>query len=255
MQNPEQCWEAFGDVGGVGLYPYNDTALRREVTKDGTALTPRTLVDRTVKAFLIEAEVPIADRNVSNGGDEGPLRLPSVTLKRRDRASGFGRRRRPRPAAQMPVIWADGGTEAHGVTVGFDLPVAAGPGRAPTPPPLTPGHVTAAPVPRPLDPLFAWQNGSGATRGRGGLVSGAPGDPRAQSHRPRRTPYRRQRWPGEAPIGQRASAGQLELANAPGQRAGQDRLRFAIDSRRRGRPPAERRALVVGSQPLGRQVG
>ena len=227
-KNREQCWEAFGNVSRVGLYPYNDTALRREVTKDGTALTPRTLVDRTVKAFLIEAEVPIAtgtfpteatkdrfDFRVSRSRD---AIVPAGSVADADRER----------LHRCRVIWADGGTEAHGVTVAFDLPVAAGPGRAPTPPPPTPGHVSAAPVPRPLDPLFAWQNGQEL--------------PEAEAvwYREHLAILVRSRIDlGELLIDGSGGRGKLlldnvlrpnsfELANAPGQRAGQDRLRFVI---------------------------
>ena len=54
--NREECWAAFGEVDQVGIYPYNDIALRRELQKRDASVTVRSLVDETVKGLLIESD-------------------------------------------------------------------------------------------------------------------------------------------------------------------------------------------------------
>ncbi len=49
--------------GVVGLYPYNDNALRRALEHVGSDATPRTVVEQCVSINLLEADRHIADGN------------------------------------------------------------------------------------------------------------------------------------------------------------------------------------------------
>jgi hypothetical protein len=225
--NREECWSAFGEVDQVGLYPYGRIALRRELQKRGSSVTARALVDETVKEFLVEADPAIGGGSFPGAGvkdrfDFGVSRakesiVPSGTLSETER----DRLHRAR------VIWADGGLESSGITVAFDLPTSAGTEVPPVEPQLVAPEPKAT-KPSPLVPLFAWQNGEEMLEAEAiwyrerllDLVSSRVDlaamliDP-GPGH-------------GQVVLGRVLGANSFELTRAPGQRAGQNRLRFAI---------------------------
>ena len=64
----DTCHATFGTVsiaglGDVGLYPYNDEALRRAVAHVGESPTPREVLDDCVSTILMEADVHIGQRS------------------------------------------------------------------------------------------------------------------------------------------------------------------------------------------------
>lgn len=226
--NREECWSSFGEVDEVGLYPYNRIALRRELQKRGATVTARTLVDETVKEFLIEAEPAIGGGSFPSDAIKGRFDF-SVSRAKETIVPGGALVEADRDRLhRCRVIWADGGLESTGVTIAFDLPTSAGteaPSPAPQPAP-TPHEATK---PTPLLPLFAWQNGDEMLEAeaiwyrerlldlvvtRVDLASMLidPGQGR-----------------GQVLLGRALAANSFELTRAPGQRAGQNRLRFAID--------------------------
>lgn len=226
--NREECWSAFGEVDQVGLYPYNRIALRRELQKRGTSVTARTLVDGTVKEFLIEADPAIGGglfpgEGVKDRFDFGVSRaketiVPGGTLNEVDR----DRLHRAR------VIWADGGVESGGITVAFDLPTSAGT-EAPVveqPPAAAEPQATK---PTPLVPLFAWQNGEEMLEAEAIWYRERLLDlvvSRVDLAAMLIDPGQGQ---GRVLLGRVLAANSFELTQAPGQRAGQNRLRFVID--------------------------
>lgn len=226
--NREECWAAFGEVDQIGLYPYNRVALRRELQKRGARVTARTLVDQTVREFLIDADPAIGAGSFPGEGvkerfDFGVSRaketiVPVGTLSEADR----DRLHRAR------VIWADGGVESSGIRIAFDLPTSAG-----TEGPVLeePPHATEprATKPTPLVPLFAWQNGEEMLEAEAiwyrerllDLVVSRV-DLAAMLIDPGQ-------GLGQVVLGRVLAANSFELTQAPGQRAGQNRLRFVID--------------------------
>ena len=159
----ETCWPSFGAADDIGLYPYNRTAIRRAVTGSREAVTPRVVVDSFVHDFLLEADVEI-----------GAAEFPSDGVRERFDFSVALSKDAIVPRLKLPeeerdrvhrcrVIWADGGVEAPGITEAFSLPTLEGSA-------LTDdegdedhgserGEHPAPRKPRPLTPLFAWENG------------------------------------------------------------------------------------------------
>jgi hypothetical protein len=226
--NRAECWSSFGSVDDIGLYPYNKTALRRHLRRMGEQITARRIVEETVRDFLVEAD-PVIGRGLFP--DEHTrqrfdftisLDKESIVPKGNLEESQRDRLHRCR------VIWADGRIEKAGITVAFDLPTSDGT----TAPPI---GDTPVPVPRPtakpnpLVPLFSWQNGEEMLEGEAVwyrerlfdlvlsrvdllsmLIDPGPGH-------------------GQMLLGRVLSANSFELTNAPGRRAGRNRLRFPIE--------------------------
>lgn len=64
----DACHAAFGtvpipDLGDVGLYPYNDEALGRALSRIGGSPTPREVLDKCISEILAEADGHIAYRS------------------------------------------------------------------------------------------------------------------------------------------------------------------------------------------------
>lgn len=158
--NRETCWPAFGSVDGIGLYPYNGVAIRRTVAGSREPVTPRLVVDTFVHDFLIEADAEIHDG-----------RFPSERSKQRFDFSVALSKDVIVPATDLApdernrlhrarVIWADGASEHRGIAEAFALPSAEGADYEPEPEPDEPrGRGDDLRRPRPLTPLFDWENG------------------------------------------------------------------------------------------------
>lgn len=164
----ETCHESFGTVeiaglGSVGLYPYNDVALRRAIDRAGTEATPRVVLDECLSTNLLEADTHIA---------AGDYPHPRV----QDQFDFTARMAKDALIAGVPpqdadrvyralVVWGDEQPLPSGIAEAFSLRAVEGARPKQTPAP-TPGP---KPVPRPapptvdspLDSLWQWQNTGG----------------------------------------------------------------------------------------------
>jgi hypothetical protein len=225
--NREECWGSFGSFQENGLYPYNRIALRREVQRRGDRVTARTVVDETIKEFLIEAHPPI-ELGSFPGEDvrarfDFSVGLPKESIVPEGELSTDERDRLHR----CRVIWANGRVESAGIAVAFDLPASAG-GVSAVESPTSPIVVAPDSKPRPLLPLVAWQNGEELLEGEAVwyrerlhelvssrvdlasmLIDPGPG-------------------PGQVLLGRVMTPNSFEIKRAPGQPAGRNRLRFEI---------------------------
>lgn len=124
------CWEGFGETGGVGLFPYNRVALRKSLAKrqtDGELPTPRTIVRRVVTRVLNEAYEELKSKNLPSEefvknqfvhyGMMSPLEIVSDINANEE---VLGRVKRVRE------IWADEGIEHSVVRNWFGLPEPEG---------------------------------------------------------------------------------------------------------------------------------
>ncbi|MDC1390754.1 ATP-binding protein [Gammaproteobacteria bacterium] len=160
------CWQAFGEVDDVGLYPYNKTALNRAINAFEGQITPRDLVSSTVKDFLADSWVEI------NGGS-----FPSETTRERFDFSVNASKSTVVPVStdvseddrerlyRCRVIWADGVKENSVITQAFSLPEAKSNHVSDHPQPVTKDFPEAPEVDRvkpkadPLKKLYDWENG------------------------------------------------------------------------------------------------
>jgi Cdc6-like AAA superfamily ATPase len=166
------CWEGFEEVDGVGLYPYDRTAIERAVRghREGR-VTPRVVVDTFVRDFLIDAEGELKAGTFPS--DTTKSRFDFTTTRARDvivPPSGLEEGERDR-LHRTRVIWMDGTVQRPGITEAFRLPVGDGPPPLPQvdPPPGPspgpgpgPGPQPPPPPPRPnpLLPLYQWESGA-----------------------------------------------------------------------------------------------
>lgn len=119
------CWDGFGHVGDIGFFPYNSAALGKALNgqrERGESATPRTIVERLVQDFLLDAyqefdtkEFP--SRETRSRFSHKPLRSP-VEIVRGIQGSidEVERVRRVRE------IWADELEERPEVREWFNLP-------------------------------------------------------------------------------------------------------------------------------------
>jgi hypothetical protein len=162
------CHRGFGTVevpglGAVGLYPYNDVALRRALEGRGPDPTPRAILDTCVSTELVEAEVHLRrgtypHARVFERFDFRVQRPRETVLGQRsgDEADRLYR---------ALVIWGDEAPLAPEVGDAFSLdkpatgepPSAARESQAQRP---EPAHTATPAKPSPLLPLYQWRNGA-----------------------------------------------------------------------------------------------
>ena len=150
----------IGDLGPVGLYPYNEIALRRAVKHVGADATPRLVLDQCVSTNLLEADVHIA---------KGDYPHPRVY----DQFDRTARMVKEAVVADVPrtdadrvylarLIWGDEQLLPAGIEDAFSLH-KAGVSRAkatpvPTPVPKPDSQPQPSAEESPLGPLLQWQN-------------------------------------------------------------------------------------------------
>jgi hypothetical protein len=224
--NREECWDSFGVVKEVGLYPYNRTALRRSFSKKGSRVTARMLVGEVVRDFLVEADsgidAGVFPSKATSDRFDFTVSLPKEVIVPADSLDEAQRDRLHR----CRVIWADGSVESTAITVAFDLPSVEGKKRGPAPDkPVASVHTR----PEPLVPLFDWENDvemleSEATWYREKLYD-------LVLRRLDLSSMLIDQASGLAQVllGRILSGNSFELKHAPGQRAGQNRLKFPIE--------------------------
>lgn len=167
----ESCHRDFGRVnidglGDVGLYPYNETALRRILEQQGQDATPRHLMDVVLTDTLIEADAHIGrgtfpHARMRERADFRVSQAPATLLG--GRAGPEAER-----AYTALVMWGDEEPLPPAVVEAFALAGLVGsPTSAPVPlPPGLPGTSRVEKLPSqpvtvesPLLPLWQWQNG------------------------------------------------------------------------------------------------
>lgn len=165
----DECHQAFGavdieDLGQVGLYPYNDIALRRAVLGRGDQPTPRAILDVCVRDALIEADRHIGDGSYPHQRVREVFDFTATMLKDAVLDGRTG------PEAdrlyRAMVIWGNEKPLHPGVAEAFSLSVpgalagkvAASSKQPPTPQPPRVDTETTTTV-SPLHELFQWQNG------------------------------------------------------------------------------------------------
>ncbi|MGH4027277.1 MAG: hypothetical protein ACRDRV_22130 [Pseudonocardiaceae bacterium] len=165
----DECHRGFGTVevpvlGRVGLYPYNDVALRRALDGRGRHPTPRDILDACVRKTLGEADTNIAHGTYPHAGvreyfDYTVRQAREAVLRGR---TGDDAERLYRAL----VLWGDEADLTPTVAEAFSLDASATrePGTSPPPekgsPPAGSSKDTAGPTrPSPLMPLLQWQNG------------------------------------------------------------------------------------------------
>ncbi|GAA0251948.1 hypothetical protein GCM10010492_60520 [Saccharothrix mutabilis subsp. mutabilis] len=165
----DECHAAFGTVdvpelGAVGLYPYNEVALRRGLAKRGTNATPRSILDVCVREQLIEADAHIAEGDYPHER----LRERFDFTVRRSKEVVVGRTggEQAERLYRALVLWADEGELAPTVAEAFSLQptrqkgtVVSTPVAKSTDQPAERGAKVVEDLqPSPLNPLFQWQN-------------------------------------------------------------------------------------------------
>ncbi|MBQ1076744.1 ATP-binding protein [Micromonospora sp. C31] len=158
-----QCHAGFDTtdvpgLGSVGLYPYNNIALRRSLEARGSDATPRQILDVCVSEALVEAEPQIArgtypHERVRERFDFKVQRGKETLLT--DRAGTEAER-----LYRALVIWGDEEPLPSAVldAFGFDRSAARQQKVVPTVPPKQ-REKPAQVQPNPLSDLFQWQNG------------------------------------------------------------------------------------------------
>jgi hypothetical protein len=158
------CHAAFGtvefdDLGSVGLYPYNSSALRRAIARLGEAPTPRDVLDECISTNLIEADQHIA---VGDYPHERTRQQFDFQVRKAKQALIDGNPSSdPERTYRALVIWGDEAPVAKGIADAFKLGTS-GPAVDVAPPPTTqtpPAPTTEEELPNPLLPLFQWQVG------------------------------------------------------------------------------------------------
>ena len=156
------CHAAFGSVqvdglGDVGLYPYNESALRRAVARLGDDPTPRDVLDECVSTNLMEA-----DQHIGSGDFPHERTRQQFDFKVRiakDALLAGNPSSDPERTYRTLVIWGDEAPVRAGVLEAFRLDAPSE--VVPTPPkprPRTPEPEDRV-LPNPLLPLFQWQVG------------------------------------------------------------------------------------------------
>ena len=166
----DACHATFGTVsiaglGDVGLYPYNDEALRRAVAHVGESPTPREVLDDCVSTILAEADVHIGQRSYPHERTRDQfdfkVRMAKDALLAGNPSSD------PERAYRALVIWGDESPLPAGIPDAFALdgvaseaaPVTTSPSKGKQLPPSTPVVQEQSKLENKLLSLFQWQNG------------------------------------------------------------------------------------------------
>ena len=134
----QECRETFSHVGGIGLYPYNKTALESALKRTeeiesgrGDQLTPRAVM-HMLRETLEQSEDELETASFPSDAFEGEdnhffhwnLRAPEeVIAPRPERLSEEDWRR----TLRTRVIWADQSEEPEGIRLAFGLPTLDAP--------------------------------------------------------------------------------------------------------------------------------
>lgn len=160
----DDCHAAFGaveipEIGEVGLYPYNATALRRAMSHLGPSPTPRDVLDQCISTNLAEADSHIERGTYPHERTRNQFdffaTLPKDAVLSENPSSD------PERTYRAVVIWGDEHALPGGVLTAFSLggdPSSSAP--QPQPTPTVSDRRPEPDEPSPLLPLFQWQNGA-----------------------------------------------------------------------------------------------
>ncbi|WP_342660846.1 hypothetical protein [Rhodococcus ruber] len=169
----ETCHPSFGTVdisglGEIGLYPYNENALRRAIEHVGENATPRAVLDQCVSEILAEADVHIGAGDFPHERTRAQfdfkVRMAKQPLLERNPSSD------PERAYRAIVIWGDESRLDDGILEAFALDIRGSdqalsrretdsPSGAKTPADKGRAHRPPGQAPSPLQTLFQWQAG------------------------------------------------------------------------------------------------
>lgn len=128
----DECFAAFGKAhigvaGMVGLYPHNETSLRRAFLhlREQNRLSPRSIINEVVRTFLSTADPEIEARafpskEIANLFQTSVTRPQEAIVKEGEAPSPEERER----LLRARIIWRNGQRENPGMHVAFDLPGA-----------------------------------------------------------------------------------------------------------------------------------
>lgn len=131
-----ECLDTFGqvetDIGPIGLYPYNESAIVHGIAKqfddrhrDNRVLTPRTVIERLIDFVLVQAHKDLKDEAMPSDRLTEVLKDGSVLMSPRDLVPEFeeGTSELTR-VFNVRSYWFDCGRESDGVAKAFALPKA-----------------------------------------------------------------------------------------------------------------------------------
>jgi hypothetical protein len=167
----DRCHAGFGTVevpglGDVGLYPYNEVALRRALNQPGKSPTPRRALDVYVTEQLIEADAHLADCSYPH--ERLQERFDFSVQQAKETVLGGRTGTDADRLYRAQVLWGDEESLPPVIAEAFSLkaPATAKPAR---PDPVEPkrkqpAEPAAKPTkperPSPLTQLLQWQNGT-----------------------------------------------------------------------------------------------
>lgn len=162
----DACHATFGSVsiaglGDVGLYPYNEEALSRALSRIGESATPRAVLDKCISEILAEADVNIANRSYPHERTKDQFDF-KVTMAK-DALLESNPSSDPERTYRTLVIWGDESPLLPGVLDAFAIEGASASGVASGASSKGEKPKTQKPEPSQLEnkllPLFQWQNG------------------------------------------------------------------------------------------------
>ena len=160
----DRCHAGFGTVevaglGQVGLYPYNDVALRRALDRQGEAPTPRSVLDDCVVRTLVEAEPRIASGTYPHERVREQFDF-HATKGKQALVDGSGAEVERLYTAL--VVWGDENVRLPDeISVAFDLSISDAEAKTSAEQQSPPAAQTdSVRAPSPLESLWQWQNGT-----------------------------------------------------------------------------------------------
>lgn len=170
-----ECHDAFGkvdtDIGPIGLYPYNDTALTHGITRqfddrhrENRLLTPRTVIEQLIDFVLVQADQDLAAQSMPSERLTKVLKDGSALKSPRDLVPEFdeGTEELARVFG-VRSYWFDGELETDGVATAFALPKVDRQrprGLRPTSPPRgRPSPQEPRQLPDAIEAVLKWEQG------------------------------------------------------------------------------------------------
>lgn len=167
------CHAAFDDVEEIGLYPYNARALDRAIIAADAPLTPRAIVDEFVRDFLVEAWAELESKEFPSDDVRSRFDFSIDRPKGEVVPTSHADQQAVDRLHRARVIWADGNVEHPGITEAFVLPGlgdveddGGGDGASETQHDRATDEPPPRSRPRPLTPVFDWENGTPLPEGQ-----------------------------------------------------------------------------------------
>jgi Cdc6-like AAA superfamily ATPase len=174
-----ECLDAFGqvdtDIGPIGLYPYNDSAIAHGITKqfddrhrENRVLTPRWVIERLIDFVLVQAHGDLKKESMPSDRVTNELKDGSVLRSPRDLVPEFDEGTEDLTRVfNVRGYWFDCGRETSGVARAFALPRGAEHAEPEPEPPVDDDSTTVVPkreLPDPIAAILAWEQGTRDTK-------------------------------------------------------------------------------------------